>query len=329
MSDHSSKDAIVELCLPASTSNLGAGFDCFGLALTLYLTIRAKVTPNATEECRVRTTGPRENAALPKNSTNLIYRAMAYAAAREKFKLPRVQLTVHNEIPLASGLGSSAAAIVGGIKLASILSRHELTEQRIQSLASQFEGHPDNVGAAVYGGFVISCINPKGEAVALKSEWPPDIKVVVVSPRSQVSTQAARAQLPRMVSRSDAIFNLQRASLFASALQSNRYDLLWDAMQDRLHHARRESLVPGIREALAVEKREGLLGVALSGAGPSVVALVNGDEERIAKTIADCFRKHKLHTTVRVLAADNEGCRLIQPGPRTEADPQISTDYTD
>jgi len=311
MSKDSSKDGIVEICLPASTSNLGAGFDCFGLALNLYLTIRAKVTPKAKEVCRVQTSGLRENAALPKNSANLIYRAMAYAAAREKFELPRVHLSVHNEIPLASGLGSSAAAIVGGIKLAGVLCQQELTEQKIQSLASEFEGHPDNVGAALYGGFVISCINPRGEALALKSEWPEDIKIVVVSPRSQVSTLAARAQLPRTVNRTDAIFNLQRASLFAAALEKKRHDLLWDAMQDRLHQARRELLVPGIGEALAIKKRDGLLGVALSGAGPSIVALVNDDAEEIGNTIADCFRKQKLQTIVRMLSADNDGCRII------------------
>jgi homoserine kinase len=311
MSKDSSKDGIVEICLPASTSNLGAGFDCFGLALNLYLTIRAKVTPKAKEVCRVQMSGLRENAALPKNSANLIYRAMAYAAAREKFELPRVHLSVHNEIPLASGLGSSAAAIVGGIKLAGVLCQQELTEQKIQSLASEFEGHPDNVGAALYGGFVISCINPRGEALALKSEWPEDIKIVVVSPRSQVSTLAARAQLPRTVNRTDAIFNLQRASLFAAALEKKRHDLLWDAMQDRLHQARRELLVPGIGEALAIKKRDGLLGVALSGAGPSIVALVNDDAEEIGNTIADCFRKQKLQTIVRMLSADNDGCRII------------------
>ena len=311
MSNDSSENTMVEICLPASTSNLGAGFDCFGLALNLHLTIRGKIAPNAKDECRIRTTGLRENATLPKNSTNLIYRAMAFAASREKFKLPPVHLTVHNEIPLASGLGSSAAAIVGGIKLASILTAHELTEQKIQSLAAEFEGHPDNVGAAVYGGFVISCIGGRGEALAVKSEWPSDIKVVVVSPRSQVSTQAARAQLPRTVARSDAIFNLQRASLFAAALKNKRYDLLWDAMQDRLHQTRRESLVPGIREALAVGKRNGLLGVALSGAGPSVVALVTEDAEQNGKAIAECFKRQKQHTSVRVLEADNQGCRIV------------------
>ena len=313
----------VEICLPASSSNLGAGFDCYGLALNLYLTIRATINAGAKEECKVRTSGARENAALPKNASNLIYRAMAYAASRENFKLPPVELVVHNEIPLASGLGSSGAAIVGGIKLAGLLTDHELSSERIQNLAAEFEGHPDNVGATLYGGFVISCVGGNGEVFSIKTNWPDDIKIVVVSPRSQVSTQAARAQLPRTVSRSDAVFNLQRTALFATALEKQRYDLLWEAMRDRLHQPRRESLVPGLKDALAIEKRRGLLGIALSGAGPSIVALVNEDAEEIGKLLAECFRKHKIQSTVRLLEADNQGCRVIKAGP------QISTDYTD
>ena len=307
--------APVEVCLPASSSNLGAGFDCFGVALNLHLTIRATASWRV-KECKVRTSGARENAALPKGPTNLIYRAMSFAAAREQLQLPPVELAVHNEIPLASGLGSSAAAIVGGIKLAGLLCDNNLPDACIQNLAAEFEGHPDNVGATLYGGFVISCRRDVDEVFAIKHEWPRDIKFVVVSPRSQVSTQAARAQLPRTVTRSDAIFNLQRAALFASVLEKRRYDLLWDVMRDRLHQTHRASLVPGIREALAIEKQKGLLGIALSGAGPSIVALVNENEKPIGKTIAECFKKHKIQSTVRELEADNEGCRTVSTETR-------------
>ena len=303
--------AAIEVCIPASSSNLGAGFDCFGVALNLHLTIRATASWRV-KECKVRTSGARENAALPKGPTNLIYRAMSFAAAREQLQLPPVELAVHNEIPLASGLGSSAAAIVGGIKLAGLLCDNNLPDARIQNLAAEFEGHPDNVGATLYGGFVISCRRDVDEVFAIKHEWPRDIKFVVVSPRSQVSTQAARAQLPRTVTRSDAIFNLQRAALFASVLEKRRYDLLWDVMRDRLHQTNRASLVPGIREALAIEKQNGLLGIALSGAGPSIVALVNENDKPIGKAIAACFQKNKIQSTVRVLEADNEGCRVIR-----------------
>ena len=300
-----------EVCLPASTSNLGPGFDCFGLALKLYLTVRCSVPAKAKQACRVRTTGAKENRALPRNASNLIYRAMGFAARRENIELPPVDMIVHNEIPLASGLGSSAAAIVAGIKLCGLITGRELNEQTIRSYATEFEGHPDNVTATLCGGFVASCVDSDGTVVTAKFDWPERVRVVVVSPRSQLPTYVARAALPRSISRGDAVHNLQRSALFIAALAQQRYDLLWEAMRDRLHQPRRESLVPGLAEALALPQMPGLLGVALSGAGPSIVALVDAHEKQIGGKIAACFRKHEIQSTVRVLEVDNDGCRVI------------------
>ena len=300
-----------EVCLPASTSNLGPGFDCFGLALKLYLTVRGTVAREGAERCRVKTTGANENRALPRNASNLIYRAMAFAARREGFELPPVDLIVHNEIPLASGLGSSAAAIVAGIKLAGLISATDLSDQTIQNYATEFEGHPDNVTATLCGGFVASCVDNNGTVITTRFDWPPHIRAVVVSPRSQLPTHVARAALPRSVTRADAVHNLQRSALFISALAQQRYDSLWEAMRDRLHQPRRESLVPGLAEALALPRMPGLLGVALSGAGPSIVALVDANEKQIGNKIASCFKEHKIQSVVRVLDVDNEGCRVV------------------
>jgi len=300
-----------EVCLPASTSNLGPGFDCFGLALKLYLTVRCSVAPKAKDACRVRTTGAKENAALPRNATNLIYRAMSFAARRQETELPPVDMIVHNEIPLASGLGSSAAAIVAGIKLCALLTARELSDQTIQNYATEFEGHPDNVTATLRGGFVASCVQNDGTVVTTKFDWPAHIRAVVVSPRSQLPTHVARAALPRSVSRGDAVHNLQRSAVFIAALAQQRYDLFWEAMRDRLHQPKRESLVPGLAEALALPKMAGLLGVALSGAGPSIVALVDANEKQIGNKIASCFRSHNIQSIVRVLDIDNDGCRLM------------------
>jgi homoserine kinase len=297
--------------LPASTSNLGPGFDCFGLALKLYLTVRANTMPAGSEQCRVITTGAKENETLPRNATNLIYRAMSVAARREGADLPPVQLVVQNEIPLASGLGSSAAAIVAGIKLAGLITERELSDQVIQKYASEFEGHPDNVAAALYGGFSASCISNNGNVVSARFEWPAQIRVLVVSPHSQLPTHVARAALPRTVTRIDAVHNLQRTALFTAALAQQRYDLFWEAMRDRLHQPQREALVPGLAEALALPRMQGLLGIALSGAGPSILALVDDNDEEIGERIASCFRKHRIESTVRTLEADNEGCRVI------------------
>ncbi len=297
-----------EVRLPASTSNLGPGFDCFGLALKLYLTVRATAVPGSAEPCRVATTGAKENEALPRNAVNLIYRAMLFATSREGLTLPPVELMVHSEIPQASGLGSSAAAIVAGIKLGGLIGGREIPDQTIQNYATEFEGHPDNVAATLYGGFLVSCVGDDGAVVSARFAWPPQIRVVVVSPHSQLPTQVARAALPRMVSRVDAVHNLQRSALFTAALAQQRYELFWEAMRDRLHQPQRESLAPGLAEALALPRMPGLLGVALSGSGPSIVALVDDNEEEIGARIASCFREHEIESTVRVLDVDEEGC---------------------
>jgi homoserine kinase len=304
------KERYFEVCLPASTSNLGPGFDCFGLALKLYLTVRATVMQKGDEPCRVRTTGAKENKALPRNASNLIYRAMAFAARREAVSLPPLDLVVHNDIPLASGLGSSGAAIVAGIKLCGLIGGRELSNQAIQNYATEFEGHPDNIAAALYGGFVASCVRNDESVVSARFDWPSEIRVVVVSPRSQLPTHVARTALPRSVSRADAVHNLQRTALFTAALALGRYELFWEAMRDRLHQPRRESLVPGLADALALTQTPGLLGIALSGAGPSIVALVDDHEKEIGNKIAACFRKHKIQSNVRILDVDNDGCRV-------------------
>ena len=296
-----------ELRVPASTSNLGSGFDCFGLALKLYLTVRVTAVPNASQACHVTTTGAKENDALPRNAINLIYRAMSFAARSEGTSLPPVEITAHNEIPLASGLGSSAAAIVAGIKLAGLITGKEIPDQTILNYATEFETHPDNVAAALYGGFVTSCIGSDKTVLSAKFVWPPQVRVVIVSPHSQLPTHVARAALPRTVSRVDAVYNLQRAALFVGAIAQQRYDTLWEAMHDRLHQPQRESLVPGLAAALALPRMNGLLGIALSGAGPSIVALVESNEEEIGQRIAKCF---KVESTVRTLDVDNEGARI-------------------
>ena len=300
-----------EVRVPASTSNLGPGFDCFGLALKLYLTVQATAVPDATEPCHVVTTGAEENDALPQNATNLIYRAMSFATRRENVSLPPVDLHVHNEIPLASGLGSSAAAIVAGIKLGALITGHDIPDQTIQNYATEFEGHPDNVAASLYGGFLASCTCHDGAVTSAKFVWPAQIRVVVVSPHSQLPTHVARAALPRTVSRHDAVHNLQRSALFISAIAQQRYDILWEAMRDRLHQPQRESLVPGLQDALALPRMPGLLGIALSGAGPSILALVDDNDDEIGARVASCFEARGIEATIRVLEVDNEGCRVL------------------
>ncbi len=157
---------------------------------------------------------------------------------------------------------------------------------------------------------MVSCLKPDGSVLAVKRSWPSEIKVVVVSPEAFLKTEETRSVLPVNVPRNDAVFNLQRVALFGAALEAGAYDLLWDAMQDRLHQAHRQSLVPGLAEALATSPQPGLLGVALSGSGPSVVAFVRDHSSDIGEAIAENFRRCDVPAKVRVLEVDREGCTV-------------------
>jgi homoserine kinase len=234
---------------------------------------------------------------------------MVHVAKDQGVDLPRIDLVVQNQIPIGRGLGSSAAAIVGGIKLFGLLCNIDLPDSKILDYAAELEGHPDNVGPSLVGGFVVSCLREQ-EVVLVKRPWPAEIKIMIVSPQSQLETKRARAALPSLVARADAVHNLQRSALFVAALAEGRYELLWEGMQDRLHQDERRSLVPGLAEALALDKMPGLLGVALSGAGPSVLALAQDNFEAIGLKIASCFEQQKVKSSVRVLEVDLEGCQI-------------------
>jgi homoserine kinase len=236
---------------------------------------------------------------------------MQFLAKRERLDLPPMRLDVRSDIPFASGLGSSGAAIIAGISLGASVCERELSIDKILRYATELEGHADNVATALLGGFVVHCIKADGEVLTIKKFWPSDLKIIAVTPRVGVATKRARRILPEIVSRRNAVYNLQRTALFGAALEQRAYDFLWEATQDRLHQAQRATLVPGLREALAMSRMDGLHAVALSGSGPSVVALASNRFTEIGDLIADCFRKHDLEAEVRVLEVDPVGLRVL------------------
>lgn len=308
-----SRQPSFEVRVPASTANMGAGFDCLGLALEMYLSVRATLLSQPGARTRARSRGVRGTSALPKDpDQNLIFRAMRLAADRGGFDLPRVRLAVQNEIPVAGGLGSSAAAAVAGLALGYLVTGRQVPKEDALRLATEMEGHPDNVAAALLGGFVVTFTRPDGSVAALRKRWPKLIRVIVVTPDLALETKKSRAVLPQSVPRSDAVFNLQRSALFVAALEDRRYDLIWDAMQDRLHQIPRQALIPGLSDVFALPRMPGLLGVALSGAGPSVVALATERVDEIGKTVAACFERHGLFPTIRNLEAAQEGLTSSQ-----------------
>ena len=302
-----------EVRVPASTANLGAGFDCLGLALELYLGVRATVLSSAGTGSRARSWGVVGTAALPRSADqNLILRAIKMTADREGFKLPTIRLAVQNAIPVAGGLGSSAAAAVAGVALAYLINGKPVAKETVLRYAAELEGHADNVGAALMGGFVVTFTRSDGGVFAVRKRWPKMIRLIVVTPASGLETRKSRGVLPQSVSRADAVHNLQRTALFVAAIEERRFDLLWDAMEDRLHQPARQALIPGLADVLAVPKIPGLLGVALSGAGPSVIALATDRFEEIGKAIVARFERSGVASTVRILEAAQEGLLATQ-----------------
>lgn len=292
----------VEIAVPGSTSNLGAGFDALGLALSVYL--RLKVTIG--EQAEAGDGGDASDGGsvtfrfggMTLDGENSIERGLRAAAARYRTALPALTVDVESDIPLKAGLGSSAAAIVAGIRLYEAIAG-PLPVDEVLSLASDLEGHPDNTSASILGGLVTSC-QADGKVLAVAMPWPAAIRVVVATPVLALETKVARAALPDSVSRGDTIFNVQRTALFVQAIAAKRYDVLREALRDRLHQPYRAPLVPGLERALTFDHPK-LLGVFLSGAGPSIAALTDGVVPEIDTLFHALYQELGLACTVRAL----------------------------
>jgi homoserine kinase len=308
-----SRENSFEVRVPASTANLGAGFDCLGLALELYLSVRATILSAPGARTLARTSGVRGSSALPRSpDQNLILRAMRLTAERENLQLPHVRLAVQNEIPVAGGMGSSAAAAVAGVALGFAVCGRPVPKETALQYAAEMEGHADNVGAAVFGGFVVTLTRADGTVIAVRKQWPKMVRLIVVTPSLTLETKKSRGVLPQMVRRVDAVHNLQRSALFVAALEERRFDLLRDAMEDKLHQSDRQGLIPGLADILAIPAMPGLIGVALSGAGPSAIGLATNRFDEIGKAIASRFERHGIDSTIRILEAAQEGLSSSQ-----------------
>jgi homoserine kinase len=314
-----SPNTCIEVRVPASTANLGAGFDCLGLALELYLSVRATVLSKPGAKTLARSRGIRGSSNLPSApEENLILRAMRHTAEKEGLSLPPVRLAVQNQIPMASGLGSSAAATIAGVALAFGVTSRAVPREEALRYAAEIEGHADNVGAALFGGLVVTLPRSDGTVVAVRKPWPKMIRVTAVTPVLTLETKKSRAVLPEIVPLKDAVHNLQRSALFVAAIEERRYDLIWDAMQDRLHQPHRQRLIPGLSEALAMPRVPGLLGLALSGAGPSIVALTMDRHAEIGHAIAAHFERHDIASTIWRLEAAQEGLAVTEKRARNK-----------
>ena len=271
------------LRVPASSANLGPGFDALGLALGIYL------------ECRFRTSGQlsiqvegRDAAEISTGEDNLIWQTALAVARDMRMTMPPIELQIRNEIPIGKGLGSSAAALTAGVVIADHVLGLRWKPLRILDEAARLEGHPDNVAACVLGSVVASAIDSGGVARTVRLNMPAGFGVAVVVPDFTLPTSQARALLPDCYPRAEAIFNVQRAALLVAALATGTASAFPAALEDKFHQPYRAALVPGLDDILKL-RAPGLLGCALSGAGPSILVFYERGYEQVCDLVRQVF----------------------------------------
>ena len=289
--------------VPASTANLGPGFDTLGMALDLHLWIAMKPA----EATVIRLHGS-ELAGIPTDESNLIYRIAHSVFSAAGVEGRPLEMDVYSDIPLTRGLGSSASAIIGGLYAANALIGYPLTQEQLFNMATLIERHPDNVGASLFGGIIAAAWD--GERTEhIRIEPHCNLSTVVAIPQFQLETKLARNVLPKQVSVADAVFNISRSSLLVAALCSGQFHVIETAMRDRLHQPYRAPLIPGMSRILDEATEHGALGVALSGAGPTLLAFTDKRQSSalLVSYMKKTFLAHGVEAKVMEMEISREG----------------------
>ena len=294
---------MLKIRVPATSANLGPGFDCLGLALDIWNEIQFEPAEKITYQ--VSGEGAEK---LNKGTNNLLTRAFAHLYEICGKEMHGVFIRANNGIPMSSGLGSSAAAIVAGLYAANEILRKPLNEYELLKLAVKMEGHPDNVAPALLGGLVVSVIS--GNEIITRFYEIPQITIVIVKPNIVWPTRVARAVLPKSVSRVDAIYNIGRAVLVVDALRNGDLDLLQKIMDDRIHQSFRLKQISGGMSAYKTAKQFGA--AALSGAGPSLIVFVQSENaEKARKEIILAFEEKDIGAKGIVTIPSKQGIYRI------------------
>lgn len=304
--------------VPASTANLGPGFDTLGMALSLYAWI--EMSALASGETVIDLHGDGLNG-IPRDKSNLIYKIAQLVFDEAGVAIPELHISMYSEIPLTRGLGSSASAIVGALTAANALIGNPLEQDRLFQIATKLEGHPDNVGASLFGGIIVSSWDGS-RAELIRLEPHPELDVLVAIPAFQLSTEKARHALPSQIAMSDAVFNVASSSLLVAALASGRFDLIKHAMRDRLHQPYRAALIPGMETILEEATAHGALGAALSGAGPTLLALVDAsspDKAELEEFLVATLQKEGIQAETMWLKPCASGAEVTVGSSRSES----------
>ena len=302
---------LIRVKAPATTANMGPGYDCLGLALDVWNTLEIEVLKGGEPVVEVTGEGADE---LGTGRDNLIYRAMEFLFQDVGEDMPAVRINCDNAIPIARGMGSSAAAIAGGLVAANYLCSQEYTANDLLEMAATIEGHPDNVAAAVLGGMQLVIMDQTDEGNRLYTvplNVPPELHAVVFVPQVRISTKDARAVLPEKVSMADAVHNMGRVGLLVAAMTTNHPEYLTVATQDRIHQPYRQPLFPAMKVIFQAALDAGAMGVFLSGSGSTVLALTKGREMTVAYEMAEAARQASVEGNVSVTQPTVRGAHLI------------------
>ena len=292
---------MIDFNVPATSANLGPGFDTLGLALNLFN--KFEVRSRTDEKINISIISENNNINFD-DSDNLILKSYLKYYEYINKKIEGIDITEKMNSPLARGMGSSASAIVGGLFSAAWNSKTLISKKEFVGLAVDIEGHPDNVIPAILGGLNINYKN--GDRFSYhKINIPEELKFIVIIPDFELKTSETRKILPDRLDYSSAIFNLGRISLLITAFLEKNYSLLAEAMEDKLHQPFRSKLIPGFENVIKSAKKEGALGASLSGAGPTIIAITDSNEKRIADSMISTFWDHNVSATKYVLKGYN------------------------
>ena len=297
--------AHVTVKVPATTANLGPGLDCLGMALDIWNSIHVEV---GSSSFQVVGEGAE---ALPRGEKNLVYQSFRIPFAEARQPVPTVSITCRNEIPVGRGLGSSSAAAVGGLVAGNEICGRPLAQERLLELAAGREGHPDNVAPALLGGCQVAAWEGQ-RLITARLPVPEDLRAVVFVPDMPMPTKKARGVLSAKVARQDAVYNIGRVALLVRALTTGDLAHLAVATGDRLHQPARQALFPAMNNIFQAALGAGALGVFLSGAGSSVLALTRGKELTIGYEMADAAAKSGIDGTLKITEPTNQGAHVAQ-----------------
>lgn len=300
---------IVTLTVPATTANLGPGFDCIGAGLTLYN--RFSFTLNPETPVKITVKGA-EAERVSTDKTNLIYQCFAKLYQYLGKPVPNVEIAIELGVPLARGLGSSATAIIGGLMGANYLAGSPLDRAEIMELAIATEKHPDNVVPSLLGNCQL-CVGKPGNWQTCQIPWHEDIIPVLAIPDFELSTEAARSVLPKQINYADAVFNISRMGLLLRGLETGRGDWLAMAMEDQLHQPYRQSLIKGYDNLKKAALAAGAYGMVISGAGPTLLALTSADVAKdVTMAMRNAWKDEGVSAKVLELSLDSQGARIVE-----------------